>query len=107
MRGALITVKNPGDFGLTPPSQPRPDKTLCDGAGIFKAAEAQRWLRQGVRKGFISADQHGGYPKHIWAVTDKSVVLEAQYSGDRHYHGYPLFEPDPFRKAVLKCWNRQ
>ncbi|MEZ5583130.1 MAG: hypothetical protein R3F37_10525 [Candidatus Competibacteraceae bacterium] len=28
--------RNPGDFGLTPPASPRPDKTLCDGAHIFK-----------------------------------------------------------------------
>ena len=32
--------RNPGDFGLVPPSQPRPDKTLCDEAGITSIKEA-------------------------------------------------------------------
>jgi len=29
--------KNPGDFGLTPPSDPRLGKALCDDAGVFYA----------------------------------------------------------------------
>jgi len=29
--------RNPGDFGLTPPSSPRPDKTLCDGVASYRA----------------------------------------------------------------------
>ena len=28
--------KNPGDFGLTPPSSPRSAKSLCDSVSIFK-----------------------------------------------------------------------
>ena len=28
--------KNPGDFGLTPPSNPRSAKSLCDSAGVFQ-----------------------------------------------------------------------
>ena len=28
--------RNHGDFGLAPPSSPRPDKTLCDGAYVTK-----------------------------------------------------------------------
>ena len=101
--------RNPGDFGLTPPVQPRPDKTLCDEAGILKVAEAQRWLQEGARRGMTSATEQQGYPKHIWAVTNDGVVLEARSWGGRpgHYHGYPLFEPDPFRQVVLSRWNRQ
>ena len=36
--------RNPGDFGLTPSFFPRPDKTLCDLAGIAHRAEAERLL---------------------------------------------------------------
>jgi hypothetical protein len=32
--------RRPGDFGLTPPSDPRPHKSLCDSAGIFRREEA-------------------------------------------------------------------
>lgn len=98
--------RNPGDFALTPPSQPRPDKTLCDGAEIFKVAEAQHWLEEGVRRGMISRTMQGKFPKHIWAVTNEGVVLEAKYNneGPGNYHGYPLFGPDPFRQIVLDRW---
>ena len=27
--------RNPGDFGLTPPSGPRPGKSLCDSVKVF------------------------------------------------------------------------
>lgn len=96
----------PGDFALDPPSQPRPDKTLCDGAEIFRVAEAQKWLEEGVRRGMFSPTMQNEFPKHIWAVTDAGVVLEAKYNneGPGNYHGYPLFKPDPFRQIVLKHW---
>src|SRR3546814_18003360 len=42
--GSSYHKRNPGDFGLVPPSKPRPDKILCDGAGIFKVSLAQRLL---------------------------------------------------------------
>jgi hypothetical protein len=37
--------RNPGDFGLTPPASPRPDKTLCDTVELFERSEALRLLR--------------------------------------------------------------
>ena len=107
--GSPYHKRNSGDFGLTPPSQPRPDKTLCDEAGIFKVADAQRMLEEGVRRGMISDFSQDKFPKHIWAVTNRGVVLEANYNneGPGNYHGYPLFDPDPFRKLALKHWEQQ
>jgi hypothetical protein len=32
--GVPYHKRNPGDFGLTPPAAPRPDKTLCDEANV-------------------------------------------------------------------------
>ena len=105
--GSPYHKRAPGDFGLTPPAQPRPDKTLCDQAGIFSVAAAQHWLEEGIRRGMISPNMQGGFPKHIWAVTDEGIVLEAKYNneGPGNYHGCPLFEPDPFRKIVLDLWR--
>lgn len=106
--GSPYHKRNPGDFGLTPPAQPRPDKTLCDEAGIFKVAEAQRMLKEGVRRGMISNISEDEFPKHIWAVTNEGMVLEANYNneGPGNYHGYPLFDSDPFRISVLQHWER-
>ena len=107
--GSPYHKRNPGDFSLTPPAQPRPDTTLCDGAGIFRVEKAEQWLREGVRRGMISEPAQSGFPNHVWAVTDEGVVLEAKYGGGEsgHYHGYPLFEPDPFRGVVLERWRRR
>ena len=104
--GSPYHKRSPADFGLTPPAQPRPDKTLCDEAGILTVEEAEHWLKEGVRRGMISPIAQDGFPKHIWAVTDKGIALEANYNneGPGHYHGYPLFEPDPFRQIILKRW---
>jgi hypothetical protein len=107
--GSPYHKRNPGDFNLTPPAQPRPDKTLCDSAGIYQAAVAQHWLEDGACRGLVSDVSHDAYPKYIWAVTEERVVLEATSSGGRpgEYHGYPLFEPDPFRQVVLERLDRQ
>src|SRR3546814_11123097 len=85
-----------------------PDKTLCDGAGIFKVSLAQRLLVIGIRRGLVSTTWHHGFPKHVWAISDEGIVLEAKYNneGPGNYHGYPLFEPDPRseERRVGKEW---
>lgn len=99
--------RNPGDFGLTPPSHPRADKTLCDAVSIFSKAEAQRLLRSGARKGLISVSERNGFPQNIWVVTESGCPLEAQLENPDQgvYHGYPMPETDPFRSKVIETWN--
>jgi hypothetical protein len=84
--------RNPGDFGLTPLSQPRADKTLCDSVGIFSITEATRLLRDGVTKGLISEQERDEYPQNIWVVTEDERPLEAQLENSQKgtYHGYPI-----------------
>lgn len=100
--------RNPGDFGLTPPADPRPGKSLCDVAGIFKRAEALQHLQEGLRKGLVSDRQESGWPKNIWSVTPSGIPLEAQLENpvQGSYHGYPMPASDPFATAVLQRWNR-
>lgn len=99
--------RNPGDFGLIPPSQPRADKTLCDTVGVFSRTEATRLLRMGVSKGLVSEREQNGYPQNIWVVTEDQWPLEAQLENAERgtYHGYPMPETDPFREAVLAKWK--
>ena len=100
--------RNPGDFGLNPPMNPRPDKTLCDGAGILERRAALRLLKEGIIRGLISAQKREGLPQNIWAVTDTGIPLEAQLenAGRAEYHGYPMPEDDKFREVVLKEWRK-
>lgn len=55
--------RNPGDFGLTPPSRWRPGKTPCDDAAVFRKDDAVALLRDGVLKGMISVQMHAGFPQ--------------------------------------------
>jgi hypothetical protein len=99
--------KNPGDYGLTPPSIPRPDKTLCDLAGIFKREQAINLLKEGIQKGLVSEQIRDGFPQNVWAVTEDGIALEAQLenAGNGTYHGYPMPQDDPFREKVIEKWN--
>ena len=101
--------RNPGNFGLTPPAIPRPDKTLCDTVGIFKRMEATRLLRKGVRKGLISIRENNGFPQNIWSISKEGYPLEAQLENQDQgiYHGYPMPENDPFRLLVLEKWRNK
>lgn len=65
--------RNPGDFGLNPPSSPRHAKTLCDEARIFKRSVAMALLREGVKKGLISVQEREGCPQNIWAVSEQGI----------------------------------
>jgi hypothetical protein len=95
--------RNPGDFGLTPPSGARIGKMLCDDVGIFHSQEALELLRSGVAAGLTSERCVNGWPQNIWAVRD-GRVLEAQLeqSETGTYHGYPLQPEDPFTELVLQ-----
>ncbi len=99
--------KNPGDFGLTPPSSPRPAKSLCDAAGIFERCEARRLLQEGLRRGLVSKQQDGGWPKVVWAVSDGDIPLEARLDNSEKgsYHGYPLPPSDPLAIEIVKRWK--
>ena len=103
--------RNPGDFGLTPPSSPRPHKTLCDDAGIFEKAAAQDLLEAGIRRGLVSSrfGARGTFPQNIWAVSDQGVAFEAQLENPAQgtYHGYPLPDTDPLKEQVLAWWKAE
>jgi hypothetical protein len=98
---------NPGDFGLTPPSNPRSGKSLCDSARIFQRDVALELLKQGLKRGLVSDREEDGWPKNIWAVTDSEIPLEAQLENSVRgsYHGYPMPESDPLAEEVLKLWK--
>lgn len=99
--------KNPGDFGLVPPSDPRQGKSLCDVAKIFKRSEAEKLLRAGLRKGFVSDRMVGDWPKNIWAVTEDGFAMEAQLENPDvgTYHGYPMPETDPLSLEIIRRWG--
>jgi hypothetical protein len=99
--------RNPGDFGLTPPSQPREGKTLCDGVGIVTRSVAEALLKEGLRRGLVSIQERNGWPKNIWAVHENSAPLEAilENAETGTYHGYPMQHDDPLRAQVLERWQ--
>lgn len=107
--GSPYHKRNPGDFGLTPPARPRPDKTLCDEAGILSKAAAEELFRVGIERGLVSeARTTGGFPKEFWVVDDEGNVYEAMYGGSRDgcYHGYPVRRNDSLFHEVTTRWGQ-
>lgn len=101
--------KNPGDFGLTPPADPRQGKSLCDAAKIFKRDEATKLLQDGLRSGLVSDRMIGEWPKNVWSVTDDGLAMEAQLENPESgtYHGYPMPDTDPLSLEVIRRWERR
>lgn len=99
--------RNPGDFGLTPPSDPRCAKSLCDVANIFSRAVAHSLLKEGLQRGLVSDRSVDGWPKNVWAVTESGMPLEAQLENPElgSYHGYPMPNSDPLANEVVKRWG--
>lgn len=100
--------RNPGDFGLTPPSQPEPDSSLCDEIAVFKRADALALLVEGVRRGMISEQRVDGWPQNIWGRTSSGRFVEAQLEnrGNGTYHGYPVPLQDPMLPILQAAWQR-
>ena len=98
--------ERPGDFGLTPPVKPRPDKSKCDRIGILKQSVALRLLREGVVRGLVSRQVRGGFPQNIRAVTDDGDPVETQLENQTlgTYRGYTMPETDPLSEVILRLW---
>lgn len=106
-RGSPLHKRSPGDYGLTPPSDPRPNKTLCDGVSVFQREVAQELLEQGIGRGLVSADRENDFPRYVWAITQDGVVVEARCDDFERgqYHGYPLDAADPMSELVRRRWQ--
>lgn len=98
--------KNPGNFGLTPPSDPRPNTSLCDNARIFRKEEAEELLKKAFRLGLIDRrTPPGEWPKAVRIVHD-GIVLQAMYENQPgYYHGFPLSGNEPLWKEMMQAWK--
>lgn len=98
--------RHPADYGLGPPPNPRPNKTLCDGDGLFPKRQAEELLRSGFKNGLVSQQMRSGWPQNVWAVDGEGVAYETQLENcvSGAYHGYPMPSEDPFREIILNAW---
>lgn len=99
--------RNPSDFNLTPPSQPRQAKTLCDDLGLVTRAMALNALKEGFQRGLVSVQERRGWPQNVWMVFQTGHPVEAMLENPEvgTYNGYPLQRDDPFREQVLQRWK--
>jgi len=108
--GSPYHKRLPGDYGLTPPSEPRPDTELCDGIDppkVLKRSHAQKLLKAGVLRGLVSAQWRGDFPQNVWSIAEDGSALECQLDNEVRgtYHGYPMGMRDPFTKVVRARWE--
>lgn len=102
--GSANHKSRPGDYGFHPAANPRPWKSICDGARTILKDEAQSLLEEGARRGLVSKLEFDGLPKYVWSVDEHGEAYEAKL-GNGGYHGYRLENEDPMRKTVLKEWR--
>jgi hypothetical protein len=108
--GSPFHKKNPNDFGLTPPTYAvRPEKTLCNEAGITQKQIAIDLFARAIDVGLISAAWTARFPKQMWVVDDGEQVFELMYGGSRpgRYHGYPIRLRDPWSEEVKRIWRER
>lgn len=99
---------HPGNYGFTPPQNPRPSKSPCDARRPVSFDEAAALFRRGIELGLISPIAAGGAPKYVWSVDGETQVYEAKSHGDGGggYHGYRLEDDDrAMRHYILKEWK--
>ena len=99
----------PNDYGLSPPTNPRPGKTLCDAQAPFPRQDAYDLLVSGVMRCMSSERCSGEVPQNIWAVLGNETAYEAQLENATQctYHGYPMPNDDDFRAVILREWSRR
>ena len=99
----------PGDYDFSPPSNPRPSKSVCDDIRPILKDEAAKLFSDGIIKGMISKRDEDGVPKYVWAVDDSGQAYEAKRGGSTpyDYHGYRLNDDDPQRRVVLDEWKKR
>lgn len=81
---------------------------MCDAAKVFRSAEAEALLKNGLNRGTVSDRMEGEWPKNVWSVTEDGIAMEAQLENPElgTYHGYPMPETDPLSQEVLRRWGR-
>ena len=90
--GSAHHKSKPADYGFTPPTSPRPNKSLCDRKRIVRKEEAKALFLQGLSRGMVSRYAKNGFPKYVWAVDQYGEVYEAKVGSldGQSYHGYAL-----------------
>lgn len=71
--------------------QPRADASICDRTLASDRERAQQWLAAAIRRGTVSADWEGEFPRYVWykegeTVYEGRLVNRAQ----GWYKGFPL-----------------
>ena len=107
--GSALHKSRLADYGLDPPVNPRPTKSLCDGLRVVGVAEPRELLSEGIRRGMVSTWLVGGLPKYVWAQDAQGEVYEAKLGGDmRSYHGYRLGDGEgAMKKCVTDEWPKR
>lgn len=106
--GSAHHKSQPGDYGFSPPVNPRPTKSLCDDVRLIDKREAIELFRSGIRLGMVSSHLESGLPKYVWAVDRHGNAYEAKLGGGgSDYHGYRLRRDDRMQAFVLAEWRER
>jgi len=71
--------------------QPRADASICDRTLAGDRDRVQQWLAEGIRRGAVSGDWEGGFPRYVW-YKEGETVYEGRLVNRTQgwYKGFPL-----------------
>jgi len=71
--------------------QPRADASICDRTLASDRDRVQEWLAAGIRRGTVSEDWEGGFPRYVW-YKEGETVYEGRLVNRTQgwYKGFPL-----------------
>lgn len=107
--GSAHHKRSAAGYGFSPPANPRPNKSLCDGNRVVKKNEAKTLFHEGIRRAMMSDCPRNGLPKYVWAVDEEGRAYEAKFAkGSSDYHGYELGDDDiDMKRLVIREWARR
>ena len=107
--GSSHHKRRPGDYGFSPPVNPRPHKSVCDDLRTIGLREANELFRAGVQSGMVSGYLENGHlPKFVWAVDHAGEAYEAKLGDDgSSYHGYRLYRDQRIRRYIIREWRER
>lgn len=79
--------------------RPRADASICDASLADNPGQVTKWLREGIRQGWIGEYWEGDFPRYVWYEVDGRVFEGRLVNKELgQYKGYELLEeerPDP------------
>jgi hypothetical protein len=85
--------------------KPRADASICDRSFASDRGRPQAWLTAAIRRGIVSEDWEGDFPRYVW-YKEEATVYEARLVNRTQgwYKGFPL-KPEEWPPGIERSYE--